>query len=220
MASAPSHPVPGLGNAAANASGSSLAAHPVTGARTVSAREQLLDVAGRLFDERGVRAVGVDAVIEESGVAKATLYRHFGGKDDLVVACLDRNEQRWWARYESSVERHPDDAGAQLVDFFDQLARRVTRAGWTGCPFLAAGIEYRDAGHPIGRAARDHKARVRRRFAETARAAGFADPPRVADELMIILEGTYMTALLAGPRGAARHAGTLVARLLDVSPRR
>src|SRR5437879_12636163 len=59
------------------------------------ARERILETAYELFSHRGIRDVGVDEIIQRAGVAKATLYRHFPSKDDLVIAFLELRERRW-----------------------------------------------------------------------------------------------------------------------------
>src|SRR5215471_12281117 len=97
-------------------------------ATTRSARDRILDTAYDLFSRHGVRAVGVDTIIAESGVAKMTLYRHFASKDELVLAFMDAREQRWtrdWVEAESA--RRSSTPAEQLLavfDLFDEWFRR------------------------------------------------------------------------------------------------
>ena len=105
------------------------------------ARQRILDAAFRLFYARGIRAVGVDTIIAESGVAKATFYKHFPAKDDLVVAYLDRVDGIWSGQLHAAAEaagRRPAD---QLVGLFDALATACRREGYRGCAFINAAAE-------------------------------------------------------------------------------
>ncbi len=78
------------------------------------ARERILEVADELFYREGIRAIGVDTIIAKSSVAKTTLYRYFPSKDDLVVAYLEERNRRFWALFDSAVNKHPSDPKAQL----------------------------------------------------------------------------------------------------------
>ena len=107
-----------------------------TTARPSAARERILDTATRLFYAKGIRAVGVDLIIAESGVAKATFYKHFPAKDDLVVAYLDKVDGVWTGQLEAAAEAAGPDPADQLVGLFDALgthdqayARRRPRLG-------------------------------------------------------------------------------------------
>src|SRR5437763_3067098 len=105
------------------------------------ARERILDTAFRLFYAHGPRGVGVDRVIAESGVAKATLYKHFPAKDDLVVAYLDRVDEVWRAQLAEAAEAAGDDPRDRLVGTFDALATAARHAGYRGCAFINAAGE-------------------------------------------------------------------------------
>src|SRR6266540_7175687 len=93
------------------------------------ARERILDTAFRLFYAHGHRGVGVDTVIAESGVAKATLYKHFPRKDDLVVAYLDEVDQEWLGALREAARAAGDDPREQLVAAFDALTTACRRDG-------------------------------------------------------------------------------------------
>ena len=84
-----------------------------SGAASSDVRQRILDTASGLFYQRGVRAVGVDLVVEASGVAKASLYRHFRTKDDLIVAFLEREDAEFWAQWDDVAAR-PGELAAQL----------------------------------------------------------------------------------------------------------
>ena len=90
---------------------------PSARGRQAPARERILEAAYELFSRQGIRAVGIDSIVESSGVARMTLYRHFASKDALVLAFLERREERWikdWLQRE--VELRAVDSGAPPRD--------------------------------------------------------------------------------------------------------
>ena len=101
------------------------------------ARDRILDTAFRLFYARGIRAVGVDLIIAESGVAKATFYKHFPAKDDLVVAYLDRVDGIWSGQLRAAAETAGPDPADQLVGLFDAHRTACPRDGYRGCAITA-----------------------------------------------------------------------------------
>ena len=105
------------------------------------ARQRILDTAFRLFYARGLRAVGVDLLIAESGVAKATFYKYFPGKDDLVLAYLDRVDEVWTGQLQAAAAAGGDRPADQLVGLFDALGTACRREGYRGCAFLNAAAE-------------------------------------------------------------------------------
>ena len=134
------------------------------------ARERILDTAFRLFYARGPRGVGVDTVIAESGVAKATLYKHFPRKDELVLAYLDKVDQTWFGQLRAAARAAGDDPRAQLVGMFDALASAARREGYHGCAFINAAAEIR---------VRQRRARPHRRAqAGRSRVGHRPGPPR------------------------------------------
>src|SRR5215207_3820948 len=139
------------------------------------ARERILDTAFRLFYARGPRGVGVDTVIAESAVAKATLYKHFPRKDDLVLAYLDTVDQAWFGQLRSAARAAGDDPRAQLVGMFDALGAACRREGYHGCAFINAAAESEPGGQVHSRTV-EHKNIVRGWVADLARRAGAADP--------------------------------------------
>src|ERR1700761_142883 len=99
----------------------------------VEVRDKILKTASELFYTRGVRAVGVDLVVETAGVAKTSLYRHFGAKDDLIAAFLEREDQDFWGVWDRVAEQHADDAKAELDAHLEWIGERVGRANYRGC---------------------------------------------------------------------------------------
>ena len=179
-----------------------VAARPRRGAPPkgeLSARERILATANELFYREGVRAIGVDTVVERSGVSKTTLYRLFESKDALIAAFAaerDRLNWEWWDRIE---EQHDDDPHALLEALLSEIARRIGGPAYRGCPFLNLATEFPDDNHPGRVAARANKEELRARLATVVAKLGIADPDRVASQIAMLINGAYVTGLVAKP---------------------
>ena len=177
------------------------------------AQEHLLRAAGELFYREGVRAVGVDAVVERAGVNKMSLYRQFSSKDDLVLAYLERKDKQFFGYVEKSVAKHPGEPARQLLQYFDDLAARASAEDYRGCPFVNVAVEFPDPSHPARQFVADNKARLIERITALATEAGADDPVALAHALGLLIEGVYAASqtygpgcgpILAAPRVAAR----------------
>ena len=110
----------------------------VNAAPVSAARQRILDTAFALFYAHGIRGVGVDRIIAESGVAKATFYKHFPAKDDLVLAYLDKVDVTWTGQLRAAAEAAGPEPAAQLVGMVDALATACRRQGYRGCECINA----------------------------------------------------------------------------------
>jgi len=155
---------------------------------TSAARQRILDTAFQLFYAHGLRAVGVDRIIAESGVAKATFYKHFPAKDDLVLAYLDRVDEQWSGQLHAAAEAAGPDPADQLVGLFDALGAACRRDGYRGCAFINAAAE-NPPGTPIHERTLAHKDAVRAWVRGLAVDAGARDPDELARILTLLLDG-------------------------------
>ena len=171
-----------------------------------SARDRLLAAAGELFYRQGIRSVGVDDIVAKADVAKMSLYRSFPSKDVLAAAYLQAVDRRYWGWWDETVARHPGDPRAQLRALFRSLVRRTTRADWRGCPFTNAATEFPEPDHPARRVAEANKRELRRRLLDVVRAAGARRPALLADELLLLVEGAYVSGQTFGSDGPAAAA--------------
>jgi AcrR family transcriptional regulator len=171
-------------------------------------RERILRTASTLFYQRGVRAVGVDLVVEEAGVAKTSLYRHFRTKDDLIAAFLAREDEDFWRQWNAVAELHTDDAAAELEAHLDWIGERVGRPNYRGCPQLNVAAEFPDADHPARRVAVAHKLELRRRLKEIAERLGVKRPGELAGQLSLLINGAFVSSqvLAAGEAGGLLRA--------------
>jgi AcrR family transcriptional regulator len=184
------------------------------------ARERVLATAYQLFCQHGIRAVGVDTIIEQSGVAKMTLYRHFASKDDLVLAVLDRREELWTQQWlQAEVSRRADRPADQLLAIFDVFDGWFRRRTFEGCLFINALIEIDDRKHPIHRKCRDQLANIRAFVASLAGDAGVVDPVAFARQWHILMKGSIVSAAEGDVDAAlrAQEMGRLLLASLDIT---
>ena len=188
-------------------------------ARAASARERIDRTAYRLFSRHGIRAVGVDRVIAESGVAKMTLYRHYPTKDKLALAFLRKREELWtraWLQRE--VERRATTPTERLLAIFDVFDKWFRRADFEGCSFINVLLEIDSRTDPVRIATVLHLAEIRSFLRQLAAGAGAPDPDALARQWHILMKGSIVAAG-EGDRDAARRAQAVGALLLaSVAP--
>ena len=179
------------------------------------ARQRILESAYELFARRGIRAVGVDEIIEHAGVAKATLYRHFPSKDDLVLAFLERREKLWTRDWvEAEAKKRGDSAEEQLLAIFDLFDEWFRKDDFEGCSFINVLLETADREHPVGRASADHLATIRSILRSLGADAGLRDPEAFAHSWHILMKGSIVAAG-EGDVDAARRAKLMGRALIE-----
>ena len=159
----------------------------------VDVKERILETASALFYRRGVRAVGVDLVVEEAGVAKTSLYRHFRTKDDLIAAFLHREDEDFWQCWDHETQRHPTDAAAELEAQLKWIGERVSRPNYRGCPQLNVAAEFPDLDHPARAVATAHKKELRRRLRNLAERLRAKHPDELAAQLSLLINGAFVS---------------------------
>jgi AcrR family transcriptional regulator len=183
-------------------------------ASTYRPDERLLETAYELFSRRGVRDVGVDELVERAGVAKATLYRHFASKDELILAFLQLREERWTVGWlERSVAARGGTPEERLLSVFDLFGEWFREPGYAGCPFVKVLLEM-GPGHPAGAASMEHLETVQDFLTQLAVQAGFRDPAELALSLQLLLFGSVIQAS-AGNVAAAKRAQGMARAVMD-----
>jgi AcrR family transcriptional regulator len=172
--------------------------------RTLDVRERILQTASELFYRRGVRAVGVDLVVEQAGVAKTSLYRHFRTKDELVAAFLAREDDDFWATWDRVAERERDDAARELEGHLDWIGERIGRPHYRGCPQLNVAAEFPDRDHPARQVAAAHKRELRRRLEDIAARLGVQDPEELGGQLSLLINGAFVSSQVLSPGEATQ----------------
>jgi AcrR family transcriptional regulator len=181
------------------------------------ARTRLLDAAYELFSRHGIQAVGIDRIIDEAGVAKATLYHHFASKEDLVIAFLGLRERRWthdWLVAE--VERRAATPQRRALALFDALDEWFRRPDFEGCSFINTLVQATSKDDPVHKEAVRHLDVIRAILETYAEQAGAADPEEIAYQLQILAMGAIVSAG-RGDREAARRARALAELRLTAS---
>jgi AcrR family transcriptional regulator len=174
-----------------------------------SARQRILDAASHLFYRDGLRATGVDRIIAESGVAKMSFYRHFAAKRDLIVAFLEQQRQDWIGWFRHDVSCRLGQAGAGLEVIADALDSWFSRSDFRGCAFINSVAEGAHREEPVARVVADHRQDLAVFSEEIAVRLALSPPKKVAEAVMVVIEGSVVRAQMSGREGT-----TEVARML------
>jgi AcrR family transcriptional regulator len=180
-------------------------------------RQRILETASEMFYRDGIRAVGIDAVIERSGVAKMSLYRNFPSKGALVRAWLEDRNQFFWRRWDKVEASRPGDPHGQIEAILDMVAENASHQKWRGCPFLNTGTEFPEPDNPARAVILANKRAVRARLRSLASAAGARDPDLLAQQLQLLIDGAYAIGQSLGPDGPARSVASAGRALIAAS---
>jgi AcrR family transcriptional regulator len=175
-------------------------------ASTSAAKQRLLDTADRLFYREGFRAVGIDRLIAEAGVAKMTLYTYFPSKDDLIVAVLQHREAQVLAFFRAAMARHATQTTDPLRAFFAALKEWFESPGFRGCAFQNAAVELADPAHAGTQFVRDHKWRFADLLRGLVEEAAGQGAVQLTPAIALLVEGAIVTALIHGTPDAAEVA--------------
>ena len=167
----------------------------------IGVRDRLLDAADRLFYREGVRAVGIDRVLAEADAAKASLYQHFGCKDQLVASYLERKTMAARTAIEACLADTPPSQRA--LKFFDWVVEWAESKDFRGCPLQHTVSELTDAAHPARVIVRGQRAWLTERFREWTTAAGVKDPKATARALIVLFDGAVAGSEVDGPQRAS-----------------
>jgi AcrR family transcriptional regulator len=171
-----------------------------------SKREFLIDTALRLFYEHGFHAVGIDAIVAASGIAKTTLYRYFPTKDDLILAALRRRDE-WWRRlFVQGINKRAKDPRSKLLAGFEVLEEWFNDSPFRGCFFINASAEFPNEADAAHRAAAEHKRMFTQIIRGLCAEAGARNPEAMAEQLVLLMEGAIVTAQVSRRPEAARTA--------------
>ncbi|MFC4011243.1 TetR/AcrR family transcriptional regulator [Nonomuraea purpurea] len=178
---------------------------------------RLLEVATDVFYAEGIRATGVDTLVERAGVSKPTLYAQFGSKENLVAAVLDRRRAARQAALTAYLADRGAGGGPAVLAVFDWLAQGHGREGFRGCAFTNAAVELPDPGHPARAVISAYKSWLRRTFTTLAEQAGVAAPDVVGDALLLLVDGANARVVVDDDRTAMLRAKAAAARLIGVA---
>jgi AcrR family transcriptional regulator len=181
----------------------------------VPVRDRIMATACRLFYEEGIQAVGIQRIIDEAGIAKASLYAHFTSKDALVAAYLDEKGRTTRTALEAHLANPRLGAKAKVLKMFDMVAAAASAPGFRGCALQNASAEVADPTHPIRVAARRQREWIHGVLSKLAREiAGPAGGDRLAGALMVLYDGAAATSAIDGDPDAARNARWAAEKML------
>ncbi|MCG7410232.1 TetR/AcrR family transcriptional regulator [Paenibacillus sp. ACRRX] len=170
-----------------------------------TAKTRILRVASHLFYREGVRAVGIDRIIAESGVAKASFYRNYATKDDLVVAYLEQFYDAFMKPFDEAKAHNPEDPIKQLYDLVECLGARIEKPGYRGCPFANTAVEFPNPDHPTCEIVKRYHRDTRHNLALAAKRAHATEPDILSDQLLMLFNGALITAYLDRASYNAEH---------------
>ncbi|SIT29432.1 TetR/AcrR family transcriptional regulator [Achromobacter sp. MFA1 R4] len=191
---------------------------PATGnsaAKPLPAADRIRKTAREMFYRDGIRAVGVDAIVTQAGVTKPSLYRSFSSKDELAATYLRDYDAEFWARFDAACAAHPGDPRAQLLEYLRGMAARAVQNGYRGCGLTNAAVEYPDSDHPARAVAVAHKQELRRRLNAMTAGMGASDPEALADGLLLLIEGAFVSSQLFGQGGPAGRVAEMAHKLIQ-----
>lgn len=167
-------------------------------------QQRILDTACQLFYADGVRAVGIDLIIERAQIAKTSLYRYYRTKDDLVAAFLEREDKEFWQQWDEAAAPHAPDAAAELDALLAWVGERVARPGYRGCPQLNVAAEFADPAHPARAISATHRLEQKRRLAALCKRMGLKKPEVTAAQLSLLVDGAFSSGSLLLGEGAGK----------------
>lgn len=175
---------------------------PTADAPAAPPRQRVLDAAAELFYLHGIKAVGVQRVVDEAHVTLATFYRHFPSKEALVVACLQRADEAIRREYAARREETPD-AAARLARLTALYGEEVRRPGFRGCAFINAGVEFPAPGSPVRSAIAEHRRWLLGTVASLFAQAGAPDPEERGRTWLVLRDGAMVAGYLGESEPAA-----------------
>ena len=172
-----------------------------------SARDRIVDAAGPLFYREGYRAIGIDRLIAEASVAKATFYHHFPAKDDLIVAWIEKAEAS------ANANLPAIDGPAPLFAYADHMISIAHQPWCMGCTYQGTAAEFKDEAHPAHAAAMNIKTRALEAIELRAKNQKAKHPRKTAEQVYLLLEGVWASVRMFGPDAPITHAKDAVRKL-------
>lgn len=182
-------------------------------AQRAPAKGRILETANQLFYEDGIRNVGVDRIIAASSVTKATFYKHYRAKDNLIVEYISSRHDRVRANIEGIISEAPTPEAA-LREFVAAVAAEIASPGFRGCPFINAAAEFPDAEHPVRQVVTRHREWYVDALADLLKGMGHPVPGDGADELLLARDGALSGGYAGDSIAATAALGRIANRVL------
>ncbi|OAM51591.1 TetR family transcriptional regulator [Methylovorus sp. MM2] len=180
-------------------------------------RSKILAVASGLFEERGIHASGVDTIIAESGIAKATLYKHFPSKNQLIMAFLQDKSEKFYAWLDGKLSSKNVSPRESLIELCELIEQWLSNPDSHGLPFHIASVEFPAPEHPVNQYSVTLAKELQAYLAKMATNAGVKDAETLSQQLTIIFEGAALVERLSPGSGAAKRAKEAALTLVRAS---
>ncbi len=174
-------------------------------------RQHLIDTALTLFNQQGYHATGIDLILSQAKVSKATLYKHFRSKDELILAALEQQHHAVLSMISSKINDAEQADSACILTIFDALHEWFNHDTFYGCNFINASAEYSDSQHPIFLFSQKHKQQV----VELIKAKLPAGDESKADQIDLLIEGAIVLAHTRGMKQSALMAKKMAEEILE-----
>lgn len=174
------------------------------------AKQRILETADELFYAEGIRVVGVDRLISQSSVTKATFYKHYGSKDTLVLTYIEGRHEAMAARF-SELSANAPDPLSTLHALVETVSSDIRDKGFRGCAFANAAAEFPDAAHPVRAVVTKHRDWVTELLSDIFAELGHTTPGSTADDVLIAIDGAH----IGGYAGDPIAATTALQRTVD-----
>lgn len=176
-----------------------------------SKKEHLVETAVKLFARDGFHATGIDKILQEAGVARMTLYKHFRSKDELILAALRKRDEQFRIWFKSAIEKTGGTPAERLLASFDALdewfaGKAFAGVPFSGCAFINATAEFSEKNHPVHQLAAEHKRLILEYLRLMASSAGARNPDKLAWAISLLHEGAIVTAQVSSDLDAAQGA--------------
>jgi AcrR family transcriptional regulator len=184
---------------------------------TSAVREKFLSIARELFYQEGIRAVGVDTIVERSGASKTSLYRWFPTKDDLIAAFLEKENAEFWAYWEKVASKYSGRPREEMLAHLKWIAGYIGGKKFRGCPFLNAAAEFPNPAHKARAVCRANKSELKHRLAALAKDMGASEPERLGNQLTLLIDGAFSNSQALGKAGPATELLSAGEALIEAS---
>lgn len=178
-------------------------------------RQHLIETARRLFNRHGYHATGIDLILTESGVSKATMYKYFKSKEALILTVLQLRHEELIEEFSNAMANARAANKSPTLALFDTMHAWFNSPDFFGCNFINASAEYSDADDPIHRLAAEHKDAVVQLIVDSLDSGSKKIRTRLAEEVSMLAEGAIVRAHIQGDRNAAKIARRAAASLLE-----
>ncbi len=169
-------------------------------------RERVLQSATELFDSRGINASGIDTIIAHSGIAKASLYKYFPSKNQLIIEYLKEKSNRLFTWLNQQLDNKHINAQQKLFELCELFEQWMSTSDFQGLPFHIASVEFPDPAHPVNHFSVALSQQLQQYIANIAKQAGIKQAKTLAHQLAIIFEGGAMLERLNPHSSAANRA--------------